>query len=149
MVGAPTVGPESFAEHFVNLGTSADDGWGDDDWSDGFGTPYHYPGRLDPVNPPEFNDNDENESENEHYDLFQFPQLSIIEKIAAIKERLQERVPEYWNILKNLAFSYSRISERCFCLQDWDMKRDVIRVILSIIKSTDASLERSGMFLEC
>ena len=120
-------GFESLSEHFAALG--GDDFRGDDDWGAGFGTPRHSPERrLNTVVQFDIDDNDDNEIQNEHYDLFQFPQLSITEKIAAIKERLQERVPEYWNILRHLAFSYSRISERCFCLQDWDMRRDILKV---------------------
>ena len=92
----------------------------DDDWGDGFRTPlYHSPyrGASENLNGHHLEEGDEPD-ENEIYELFQFPELSINEKIQAIKERLGERVGEYWGILSRSAFTYSRISERCFTLQD-------------------------------
>jgi hypothetical protein len=56
--------------------------------------------------------------------------FSVKEKHEAIMERIQLIVGEYWNVLSGIAFTYARISQRCFVLQDWDLKRDYLRVPL-------------------
>jgi hypothetical protein len=58
---------------------------------------------------------------------------SVKEKYEVIKERFRRIAPGYWAVLSGTAFTYARISERCFALQDWDIKRDDLRVLQSLM----------------
>jgi len=89
-------------------------------FDDDYGFEFGVNEQFDPI----IEDNDESDFEDEEEGAF----LSVKEKHEAISERIRRIVGEYWAVLSGIAFTYARISERCFALQDWDFKRDYLWV---------------------
>lgn len=58
------------------------------------------------------------------------PEALLMEKQDAIMESIRKIVPQYWDILDDHPLSHTRITERCFVVQDLNDKTLSLKVYL-------------------
>jgi hypothetical protein len=60
------------------------------------------------------------------------PELSVTEKYEAIMEQIRRFIPTYWAILERQPASCTRVSERCFVIEEFDQKSGHLKVSLGV-----------------
>jgi hypothetical protein len=56
------------------------------------------------------------------------PELSVTEKYEAIMEQIRQFIPTYWAILERQPASCTRVSERCFVIEEFNQKSGDLKV---------------------